>query len=484
MTRMLAGLLLVLLQFPAPSRASGVALSLTAPESEVDQRAVRSRLYWSDVDADALQVRSAYVALLGEDRLGVFGGLATEGCPRSEPMEAEDFRRRLEQAADSLAFADYELARGALLELDRALPCLGEALPLELLHQLRLHLGVASWYAGDRSAAFDVFRDAVVLNSDYSWGGEFGPGPQETHVQAQRAVLRDGRAQLQLAFGEADARLWLDGEELVLKEGWVSLDLLVGSHWLVLESGSEERRGYRLELRSDGVIADLAALELGLNRLVDGSSRGIAGAALMALSHWSTDAGHAELWLVRTRPDQREASTEGRHRGPRVVRIDPLARRLRPAGSARERMNAMPWRLSVAAEGGYMMLAREGGDFDYGTFDLGIWFSALPLLRVGLSLGFSVTGFPVDAYLVLPVRVRLRVAPDFGPWRPYGGLAATSLWLGERPSGPQFAFGGEVEGGLGWRPMQDRLLGVQVGVAAGYVGGLVLRAGLGVSLTW
>ncbi len=472
---------------PAAGRASErVAFALDAASGADGELRVREVLYQFGVDGDEIDVLHGVAPLLGDADVGIFGDVTTGECPEMR-MTAAEFEEQLGLAEEHISFAEYDAARPVLQSLRERIACLKEPVTADRLHRLHLLEGVVRWYDGDRSGARDAFVRAVQVDPDYRWRGEFGPGPQETHVEAEREVVNGAWGALVVAWDRPVDEVRIDGRVMELQGGRATERLAAGTHLLQVSAAGQPTRVWLLRTRGDAVVIDRPALEAGLQGLVRLERGDAVDPALRAVSAWLVERDIGEAWLVRLHAEQQRGRRAPGTRGPfQLARIDPRNREVRAPAALMERLGTYPWRGKLDIAGGLLLLEREGTVYPYGTVDVTIWLATLPATGVGLEVGLAAYSDAADgeSYVVIPVRAHLRFSPDYGPLRPYGDVSVAAMWLGARPSGPEFAGGVEGEGGLAFRPFRERRLGFVVGVGGGYVGGPTFHVRGGTSFQW
>lgn len=465
-----------------------VAFSLDPAGEDVGDERVREVLYQFGIDGGAVDVLSGVTPLLGEADVGVFGDVEVGECPELT-LTVTEFGEQLAAAEEHISFAEYDSARPVLQSLRERLACLKGPVESTDLHRLHLLEGVVRWYGGDRHGAREAFVRAVHVEPDYRWRGEFGPGPQETHVEAERAVVNGDWGALVLAWDQPIEEVRIDGHPVELQGGRAAQQLSAGPHLLQVRAPEQPTRAWLLRMAGDTVVIDRAALEAGMQGLVRLERGDAVDPALRVLSIWLLERDIQEAWLVRTHGVSRETGDGGRRRGRmqfRLARLDPRQRQVRAPAALLERLGTYPWRGKLDLVGGMMLLEREDMVYHYGTVDLTIWLATLPATAVGLEVGLAAHADPAsgDGFLVVPVRAHLRFSPDYGPVRPFGDVSVTAMWLGARPSGPEFAGGIEGEGGVAFRPFRERRIGFIVGAGGGYVGGPTFHVRGGTSFQW
>lgn len=470
----------------AESGRGVVALSAHTRPSPRADRVVREALAHLGMEAASIEVRHGLDDLLGEDAVGLFGIDEVSSCA-GDPLGAEPFERALAEADEHMAFAEYQVAVEELRALRQQLPCLSEAVAVDRLHRLHLLEGVATWYVGDELAARDAFERAVVVDEAYTWGGEFGPRPQELHVQAMRRVLSKPQASLMVAWMDPQTQAILDGQPLELTEGWAKVQTRAGEHLLQVFPTTGSPWQCTLELSGEVVLVERRAFLTGLAALESGDTAEYGGPALPALSaisSWMLGEGFNTGWLVVV-PSTGHTGELGAASRQRVLRIDPFEPSIRQPRVLAERLAALPWRGRFALDGGLLMYRRAGSTYTYGKLEASVYIHALPNLSVGWTAGFaSFHSARFDAtVIIVPVRTHLRISPDYGTFRPFVDVAGVSYWLG--PHGEaQWSFGGEIQGGIDIRPLTSKVFGCGVGVGGGYVGGVTFDVQGGCSVQW
>jgi hypothetical protein len=463
-----------------------VALSPHTRPSPRADRTVREALAHLGMEAADIEVRHGLDDLLGEDEVGLFGIDEVSTC-EGEPLGVDEFERALSDADEHMAFAEYQVAEEVLGALRQQLPCLDEAVGATRLHRLHLLEGVATWHLGDEEAARAAFERAVVVDEAYGWGGEFGPRPQELHVQAMRRVLSEPQASLMVAWMDPQTQAILDGQPLELTEGWAKVQTRAGEHLLQVFPSTGDPWQCTLDLTGEVVLLDRRAFLTGLAALESGDTAEYGGPALPALaaiSSWMLGEGFNTGWLVVV-PSTGHSAELGASSHQRVLRIDPYEPSIRQPRVLAERLAALPWRGRFAVDGGLLVYRRAGSTYTYGKLEASVYIHALPNLSVGWTAGFA--SFHSERFdatvIIVPVRTHLRISPDYGTFRPFVDLAGVSHWLG--PHGEaQWSFGGEIQGGIDIRPLTSKVFGCGVGVGGGYVGGATFDVQGGCSVQW
>ena len=482
---------LVLHATPAPAANSDnghrvVALSPHTSPSRPADRLVREALAHLGMEASNIDILHGLDDLLGTDDVGLFGIDEVATCA-GEPLGADEFERSLIAADEHMAFAEYQVAVEDLRSLRQRLPCLEAPVEASRLHRLHLLEGVASWFVGDEEQAQVAFERAVVVEEAYSWGGEFGPRPQELHVQAMRHVLSQPQASLLVAWADPATRANLDGQPLELADGWAQVQTRSGEHLLQVFPSKGDPWQCTLDLSGEVVLLERRAFLAGLDALESGDTAeygGPARPALNAISGWMLERGYTSGWLVVVPGTGPSADLQAASR-QRVLRIDPYGPSIQQPRVLAERLAALPWRGRVAVNGGGLAYHRSGETYWYGKLEGSIFIHALPNLSVGWTAGFaSFHSKRFDATIVIvPVRAHLRISPDYGTIRPYVDFAGVSYWLGPHGSA-QWSFGGEIQGGIDIRPLASKTFGCGVGAGGGYVGGPTFDIQGGCSVQW
>jgi len=456
------------------------------PSSEADARA-RSLLYALGIDAKNLDIVHGLEPLLGGEDMGLYGHSAYTTCD-SLPMNAAEFEISLQAADDLFPLAEYKQALEALVALRGRLPCLSESVRAERLHRLYLLEGVALWLGRDLDKAHQAFLRAVAVDPNYHWGGEFGPGAQELHLEAAREVIAAEQVILQLAFAGSKTLITVDGRSVALPAGRAELELPIGSHLVQIKRGDGTEFVAVLDLIDDMAIIDRTALDEGVRELAAKNDEGAGKPVLLALALWMDQNHYVEGWVVHTRHAARvESGLSPDAEAPRnrVMRIDVASRELRRPGAVADRLESYPYLFRATVGGGTMLYQREEDVYAYGTVRSSLMFAALPYMSAGFTveIGFWRDPDTQQMYFVLPLHATIRVGPEVGPVQPFMGFSGVGLWLGER-QGPTFTVGGELIGGVEIRPFDKRRMGFQLGAGAGYVDGLMFNANLGVTLQW
>jgi len=486
----LFSILSLFLAFPAPAATSDnirvVALSPHTGASPRSDRLVREALAHLGMEASNIDVIHGLADLLGTDSVGLFGIDAVATCA-DEPLGADEFERSLTEADEHMAFAEYQVAVEDLRALRQRLPCLADPVEASRLHRLHLLEGVASWFVGDEEQARVAFERAVVVDEAYSWGGEFGPKPQELHVQGMRAVLSRPQASLMVAWADSAATAALDGQPLDLVDGWAQVDTRAGEHLLQVFPSSGDPWQCTLNLTGEVVLVERRAFFAGLDALESGDTAeygGPARPALAAISSWMLEQGYTSGWLVVVPGTGPSADLQAASR-QRVLRIDPYAPSIQQPRVLAERLAALPWRGRFGVNGGVLAYRRSGQTYWYGKLEGSIFIHALPNLSVGWTAGIASFHSPrFDAtVIIVPVRAHLRISPDYGTFRPYVDFAGVSHWLGPHGSA-QWSFGGEIQGGIDIRPLTSKVFGCGVAAGGGYVGGPTFDIQGGCSVQW
>ena len=486
----LAGLLLaVLVATGAHPQESPrrVAFSVgSEPGSEADTRA-RTLFYALGIDAKDLDMVHGLDPLLGDEDMGLFVQPTVSTCD-SLPMNAAEFETALQAADDLFPLAEYAQALEALVALRGRLPCMNEPILVERLHRLYLLEGVARWFGREPEGAHEAFRRAVAVDPNYSWGGEFGPGAQELHLEAAREVLAAQKVTLQLAFAGAKTMITVDGRSVVLPSGRAELELPIGSHLIQVKRVDATEYVALLDLTGDVALVDRQALHEGIRELASKRSEGAGKPVLLALALWMEEQGYEDGWVVLTRHVARqEAGLSPDSEPPQnhVMRIDVAKRELARPGAVADRLKSYPYLFRVYLGGGTMLYNREERVYAYGVVRTSLMFAALPYMAAGftLEMGFWRDPDSQQLYFVIPLHATIRVGPEVGPVQPYMGFSGVGLWLGER-LGPTFTVGGELLGGVEIRPFDRRRLGFHLGLGGGYVDGLMFNANLGVTAQW
>jgi len=465
------------------------------PSPRADQL-VRDALFRLGIDAADLDIEHGLVDLLGTTDVGLFGPQVTTTCAGAD-LTISEFEEALGGAEDHIAFAEFAPAAAQLRDLRARLACLEGAVAPDRLHRLHLLEGVASWYVGERVTAHTAFERAVVVDESYRWGGEFGPRPQELHVQAMRAVLTDPLVALTFAWSDTEVQATLDGHPIQLNDGWGQLDVRAGEHLLLVQPPEGPAWRAVITLDGDTVIVDRQAFLTGLTALEAGEAAvgGPARPVLAALSNWMRHRGYSEGYLVAVPPppSQRESEPDlPPPTGRTVLRIDPREEAIlkpRPVG---ERLALLPWRGRFSLEGGCLAYRRAETTYVYSKLEGTIWVHALPNLGIGWTVGIgSFWDAEQQANIVIvPVRSRVRISPDYGTIRPFADFAMVVHWLGTHSSAAGthasavFSFGGEGTAGIDIRPLPSRQFGCGAGVGVGHVGGVTFNVQGGCSVQW
>ena len=480
--------------------ASTVAFSVHTKASPRADQIVRDALFRLGIDAGDVDIEHGLEEMLGTAAVGLFGPKLTATCTGTD-LTVEVFEDALTAAEEHVAFAEFSMAAEALRALRVQLPCLDETIEPERLHRLHLLEGVASWYVGERNAGHTAFERAVVLNESYRWAGEFGPRPQELHVQAMRAVLARPPATLALAWSGDNIRASLDGLPIELTEGWGQIEVRAGEHLLLVQPVDGPAWRAVVELDGETVIVERQAFLSGMAALETGEAayQGPGRPVLAALSNWMRRNGYSDGYLVAVPPPPSQRETDPALPPPTqrtVLRIDPREEAILKPRPVEEQLATLPWRGRFSLNGGVLAFRREHTTYLYGKVEGTLWVHALPNLGVGWTVGVaSFWDNDLQANIVIvPIRSRLRISPDYGMIRPFVDFAMVVHWLGTHDSAgyslgddgasAEFSFGGEGTVGLDFRPISSRLLGCGAGVGVGHVGGVTFNLQGGCSVQW
>jgi len=450
---------------------------------------VRETLYHLGVDAAAVAIHHGLDDLIGDAPVTLFGTAEVTSCA-GEVMTAAQFEHALQLADEHVAFAEYLGARDATVALRQRLPCLAEPVDAGLLHRLHLLEGVSRWSLGEQTAAHQAFERAVVLDESYHWGGEFGPRPQEQHILAARAVLDEPMTELVVAWPDPLTTAALDGRPLPLTGGAGRIEVRAGEHLLQVFPPGAEPFHCTIRLTDESVImersrfiTDLLAVETG-DRLAYG---GPGSPILAALAQWMEQQGYEAGWLIVAPPgsDPVEGDELPAPDRRRVWHVDVEARDVAVPDVLTDRLKALPWHGNFHLDGGMIAYRRGDNSYFYGKFEASLLLPALPNMAIGWSGGVASFWDPdlESNVIIVPIRVRTRISPDYGTLRPYIDITATIQWLGPHSSA-QFAFGPEAGGGIDIRPLRTKVLGCGTGATVGYVGGLTVNVNAGCSVQW
>ena len=471
------------------SRADTIAFSVHTKASPRADQLVRDALYRLGIDASDVDIEHGLEEMLGNSSVGLFGLQLKNTCAGAT-LTADTFEEDLSGAEEHVAFAEFSLAHDDLRDLRSRLACLDEPVAPERLHRLHLLEGVASWYVGERNAAHTAFERALVINEMYSWGGEFGPRPQELHVQAMRAVLARPPAAIAIAWSGTNVRASLDGRPIELTDGWGQIEVRAGEHLLLVQS--EEGTDWRAVVELDGetVLVERQAFLTGMAALEsdEAAYEGPGRPVLAALSNWMRRNGYSGGYLVAVTPPPSQRDAEPALPPPTqrtVLRIDPREEAILTPRPVEERLASLPWRGRFSLDGGVLAFRRADTTYVYGKIEGSIWIHALPNLGVGWTVGVaSFWDNDLQANIVIvPIRSRLRISPDYGTIRPFVDFAMVVQWLGTHDSA-EFSFGGEGAVGIDIRPLSNRLFGCGAGVGVGHVGGVTFNVQGGCSVQW
>jgi len=477
------------------NRATKVAFSVHTQASPRADQLVRDALYRLGIDGGDLDIEHGLQDMLGTTDVGLFGPELIATCTGS-PMTVEAFEDALAEAEEHVAFAEFATAAAKLGDIREQLPCLEGPADPDRLHRLHLLEGVASWYTGERTAAHTAFERAVGINESYHWGGEFGPRPQELHLQAMRAVLARPSATLALAWSGTGVAASLDGRPIPLTDGWGQIEVRAGEHLLLVQPVEGPSWQAVIELDGETVIVERQAFLSGMAALETGEAayEGPGRPVLAALSNWMRRHGYSEGYLVAVPPpaSQRDATPALPPPTRRsVLRIDPREETIFKPQPVSERLRMLPWRGRFSLQGGCLAFQRAGTTYVYGKIEGSIWVHALPNLGVGWTVGVaSFWDNDLQANIVIvPIRSRLRISPDYGAIRPFVDFAMVVHWLGTHESSgthnaAEFSFGGEGTAGIDIRPLPGRLFGCGAGVGVGHVGGVTFNVQGGCSVQW
>ena len=466
-----------------------VAFSVRTEASVRSDALVREALNNQGIDASGIDVEHGLDHLLGTAEVGLFGLEAPTACTGS-PLTEEAFEQALVEADEHVSFAEFPAAVEDLTTLRQRLACLVEHVDSDRLHRLHLLEGVASWFMGERNVAYQAFERAVVIDEGYRWGGEFGPRPQEAHVQAMRGVLARPSATLSVAWSGEGTLAVLDGRPIDISDGWGQVEVRSGEHLLQVFTTQGEPWRAVLQLEGEAVVVQRQAFLDGMVALeawdaaeYDGPGRPV----LASLTTWMHRNGYDDGYLVVIPPPLTQRSDEALPppSGRTILRIDPVAQTVRPPDVIAERLRSLPWRGRFGMDGGLLAYRRGDAAYAYGKVEVSIYVHALPRLAVGWTVGFA-SFWDNDLaanILMVPIRTRLRISPDYGTIRPYVDMAMVIHWLGTHETA-FYAFGGEGTVGLDVRPLTSKLFGCGAGVGLGHVGGLTFNVQGGCSVQW
>jgi hypothetical protein len=160
--------------------------------------------------------------LLGGSAPLLIGGGALRTCQR-EPVTAEAFQQALSTAESSMAFMEYGQALSELEGAATLLGCLNT--PADPTSASRLHYlrGLSFYFAEEPEAARAAWVQAHRFNPSLPWDDNFPPDGQTVFEAARALVDADEPTTLAIVPTPADGTLWLDGRQVKLDAGALSI---------------------------------------------------------------------------------------------------------------------------------------------------------------------------------------------------------------------------------------------------------------------
>lgn len=461
-----------------------------------DLRRAKRFLQRKGIDAQAVELEHGVDRLMGGSEIGVYGEARAEICTGTALHETE-FTATLQSVEELFDFAEYAQATDALESLRTRLPCLVDPIDNRRLHRLHLLEGVALWFLGERSAAREAFTRAVSTNDAYEWGSEFGPGAQEAYVEAERSVFREGKAHLTLVWSGNDTAASVDGRAVELDQGFAEVEVWTGTHLLHVVPANGDPYVRVLDLPSDTAVVQRQGMVEGLCFLGFEQTRRPNDALLTALCGWLRDNGYEGGWLVLDEGagGSPEAPADGKRAAAslRLMRIDPGRVELRRPDIVGDRLQNYPWWFRAQFATGMLAIIEQGEFLPFAKIEQSLVFPALPYLGIGVSVGVASRrgGAGEKTPFLVPIRTHLRVAPEYGPIRPFADLSLAMIWMGDREP-VEFTLGFELIGGIDIRPFRNPRTGFHIGGGGGYFteapadfqGGWLLDIEVGISLQW
>jgi len=155
------------------------------------------------------------------------GGGSVEVCARV-PASPESFAEALKRAESAMAFLEYD---AALKDLDEAASLLGcLSAPADAAKASRMYFlrGLVFFFSDEAMAARAAWVQAHGFAPGLAWDDNFPPDGKVLFGEAATIAAADAPTTLALVPPLGDEKLWVDGREMTLSEGRVTVS--AGDH--------------------------------------------------------------------------------------------------------------------------------------------------------------------------------------------------------------------------------------------------------------